>query len=97
MTDFEPTDDDQLPAITPPDRSSTADILSLKATTPFLIPALIADLGEHATLRFIDFFTAIRNPNTRAAYAVAVRRFFSWLETHGPGDLGAIRTHHVSA
>ena len=28
-------------------------------------------------LRFIDFFTAnIRNPNTRAAYAVAVRGFF---------------------
>ena len=43
---------------------------------------MIADLGEHAALRFIDFFTAnIRNPNTRAAYAVAVRSFFPWLET----------------
>jgi hypothetical protein len=29
---------------------------------------LIADAGEHASLRFLDFFTAnIRNPNTRAA------------------------------
>ena len=35
---------------------------------------MVADLGEAAALRFIDFFTAnIRNPNTRAAYAVAVR------------------------
>ena len=58
---------------------------------------VIADLGEHATLRFVDFFTAnIRNPNTRAAYAVAVRGFFAWLEKHGPADLGGIRTHHVS-
>ena len=43
-----------------------------------LVPKLIADAGEHASLRFLDFFTAnIRNPNTRAAYAVAVRAFFS--------------------
>ena len=40
---------------------------------PLSVPALIADLGEHAALRFVDLFTAnIRNPNTRAAYAVAV-------------------------
>ena len=39
-----------------------------------LVPKLIADAGENASLRFLDFFTAnIRNPNTRAAYAVAVR------------------------
>ena len=61
------------------------------------MPALIADLGEHAALRFVDLFTAnIRNPNTRAAYAVAVRGFFHWLEKHGPADLAGIRTHHVS-
>src|SRR6266481_3783870 len=46
-----------------------------------LVPKLIADAGEPASLRFLDFFTAnIRNPNTRAAYAVAVRAFFSWLD-----------------
>jgi hypothetical protein len=37
-----------------------------------------------------------RNPNTRAAYGVAVRGFFAWLDRHGIGELGAIRTHHVS-
>jgi site-specific recombinase XerD len=59
---------------------------------------MIAGAGERAALRFIDFFTAhIRNPNTRAAYGVAVRGFFSWLEMCGLAELGAIRTHHVSA
>jgi hypothetical protein len=38
----------------------------------------------------------IRNPNTRAAYAVAVRGFFHWLEKHGAADLAGIHTHHVS-
>ncbi len=63
-----------------------------------VVPAMVGDLGEAAALRFIDFFTAnIRNPNTRAAYAVAVRGFFRWLEARGVHELGAVRTHHVSA
>jgi site-specific recombinase XerD len=63
-----------------------------------LVPAMVAAAGERAALRFIDFFTAnIRNANTRAAYAVAVRSFFAWLDQREIRDLGAIRTHHVSA
>ena len=31
------------------------------------------------------------------AYAVAVRGFFRWLEVRGGDELGAVRTHHVSA
>jgi site-specific recombinase XerD len=63
-----------------------------------LVPAMVAAAGERAAFRFIDFFTAnIRNPNTRAAYAVAVRGFFAWLDQHEIRELGAIRTHHVSA
>jgi site-specific recombinase XerD len=62
------------------------------------ILAMVVDLGEAAALRFIDFFTAnIRNPNTRAAYAVAIRSFFRWLEQRGVTELAMIRTHHVSA
>ena len=62
------------------------------------VPALIADAGENASLRFLDFFTAnIRNPNTRAAYAVAVRAFFAWLDAKHVAPLAAVRTHHVSA
>ena len=61
------------------------------------VPVLIAAAGERARLRFIDFFTAhIRNPNTRAAYGVAVREFFGWLELGGLLDLREIRTHHIS-
>jgi hypothetical protein len=49
-------------------------------------------------LRFIDFFTAnIRNPNTRAAYGVAVCSFFRWLEKRGVTEFAAVRTHLVSA
>jgi len=66
--------------------------------TGALVPALIAAEGESASLRFLDFFTAnIRNPNTRAAYAVAVRAFFAWLDAKRVAPLAAVRTHHVSA
>jgi site-specific recombinase XerD len=48
------------------------------------LPAIIADAGERAGRRFVEFFTAnIRNPNTRAAYARAVGDFFAWLEERG--------------
>ncbi len=63
-----------------------------------LVPRLIAAEGESASLRFLDFFTAnIRNPNTRAAYSVAARAFFAWLDAKKVPALGAVRTHHVSA
>jgi site-specific recombinase XerC len=80
--------------------SNTAGALTVIAPAPatMVVPAMVADLGEAAALRFIDFFTAnIRNPNTRTAYAVAVRGFFRWLEKRGVHELGTVRTHHVSA
>ena len=90
MTDSEPTDADQPE---PP----TALTVSAPPSATMVVPAMVADLGEFAALRFIDFFTAnIRNPNTRSAYAVAVRGFFRWLETRGVRELGVVRTHHVS-
>ena len=47
------------------------------------IPAIIADVGDHASKRFLEFFTAnIRNPNTRAAYKQAVSQFLSWCLGH---------------
>ena len=73
-------------------------IIRPAAASSMLVPQLIADAGENASLRFLDFFTAnIRNPNTRAAYAVAVRAFFSWLDAKRVAPLAAVRTHHVSA
>ena len=46
-----------------------------------LVPALIADLGDEAAWRYVEFLTAsIRNPHTRCAYARACNRFFAWCE-----------------
>jgi site-specific recombinase XerD len=79
-----------------PETTTAIAVLEPAAGT-MLVPAMVAAAGEHAARRFLDFFTAnIRNPNTRAAYGVAVRGFFAWLDRHGIGDLGSIRTHHVS-
>ena len=48
------------------------------------MPALVADLGEPAGWRYVEFFTAnIRNPHTRRAYARACARFFVWCEERG--------------
>jgi site-specific recombinase XerD len=73
-------------------------IVPPSAASSMLVPRLIVDAGEDAALRFLDFFTAnIRNPNTRAAYAVAVRALFVWLDEKQVAPLAAVRTHHVSA
>src|SRR5258708_3799853 len=62
-----------------------------------VVPAFIANGGERAGYAFVDFFTAqIRNRNTRAAYAVAVRSFCAWCDAQGL-TLGTLRTHHVAA
>jgi hypothetical protein len=77
--------------------ASSAALAIIEPATGMPVPAMIAAAGERASLRFIDFFTAhICNPNTRAAYGVAVSGFFDWLERNGVGELGVIRTHHVS-
>lgn len=50
--------------------------------TGALVPAIVADRGERAAWRYLDFFAAnIRNPNTRAAYTRACSGFFAWCET----------------
>lgn len=56
------------------------------------LPPAIARAGDAAAWRFIEFFTAtIRNKNTRAAYAEAVRQFFAWCEKRRVYTLDAIR------
>jgi hypothetical protein len=51
---------------------------------PNVVPALIADLGDEAAWRYVEFFTAnIRNPNTRRAYARSCARFFAWCDDRG--------------
>jgi hypothetical protein len=63
----------------------------------YIVPVLVANEGEQASWRYVEFFTAnINNPNTRRAYARACARFFAWCETRG-GTLGAIRPFDVAA
>ena len=62
-----------------------------------MVPALIADLGDAANWRFVEFFAAnINNDHTRRAYAHACSRFFAWCETRGL-SLTAIRPFDVAA
>ena len=62
-----------------------------------VIPAAIADTGEKAVRRFLEFFAAtIRNRNTREAYYRAACSFFDWLEQHEIGGLADIEPMHVS-
>ena len=50
---------------------------------PDLVPTVIAEAGDRASQRFLEFFMAnIRNPNTRQAYYHAVRLFLDWCEMH---------------
>jgi hypothetical protein len=49
-----------------------------------LAGALIANAGDAAGWRYVEFFTAnIRNPNTWRAYARACSRFFAWCDARG--------------
>jgi hypothetical protein len=80
------------PAIIPPARPG--------AQTPLpdgkLIPTLVADAGDQAVWRYIDYFTShIRNPNTRRAYAWACQTFFAWCDERGL-SLATIRPYDVA-
>ena len=75
--------------------SKSRTIASLSGSV--VVPAAIADAGEKAVRRFLEFFAAtIRNRNTREAYYRAACSFFAWLEQHGIGELADIEPMHVS-
>ena len=62
-----------------------------------VVPALVASLGDAASWRYIEFFTAnIRNPNTRRAYARACAAFLHWCEQRGH-RLASLRPFDVAA
>jgi integrase len=70
----------QLPAIILP----AASAVTIPMPDMLLVPALIADAGDAASWRYIDYFTSnIRNPNTRRASARACFTFFAWCEERG--------------
>jgi site-specific recombinase XerD len=72
--------------------------IAASVAASIVVPAIVADAGEHAARRFLEFFAAtIRNKNTRMAYLHAVSRFFSWCEHHKLGQLADIEPLHVAA
>ena len=74
------------------------ELMVLSTAGRATLPALLADAGEKAQWRFIDFFAArIRNPNTREAYWRAVNRFTDWGAAQGLQDLHQIRPLLVAA
>lgn len=59
---------------------------------------IIANAPAATRTRFLEFFAAaIRNPNTRRAYARAAKDFLTWCAVHGVRDLAAISPIHVAA
>jgi len=71
---------------------------SLAAGGGQVVPALVAAAGDKASRRYLEFFAVtIENPNTRAAYFHACRRFFAWCEHRGLEELVAIEPMHVAA
>src|SRR5471032_2222078 len=63
-----------------------------------VVPRVIAEAGEKAARRFLEFFAAtIRNKNTRQAYYHAAVRFFAWVDRHKIGEIADIEPLHVAA
>ena len=64
-----------------------------------VVPAIVAAAGDGAARRFLEFFAVtIDNPNTRAAYFHACRRFFAWCDRREDIDeLVDIEPMHVAA
>jgi integrase/recombinase XerD len=66
------------------------------------VPAIIADVGAAGRFAWDEFFRGrLRNPHTRAAYGLAVRRFLAWCQEQGtplprvtPGVVGEYFDQH---
>jgi len=62
------------------------------------LPAIVAKAPEHTRVRFLEFFAAaIRNPNTRRAYAHAVGEFLAWCARADVTSITAVQPLHVAA
>src|ERR1700753_1697571 len=70
---------------------------TVAADGKLVVPAIIADAGDRAAKRFLEYFAVtIRNRNTRQAYLHAVRRFFAWCERERIGQLVAMLAMRAS-
>jgi site-specific recombinase XerD len=70
----------------------------VSARSDQVVPAIVGAAGGKSSRRFLEFFAVtIENPNTRAAYFHACRRFFAWCEQKGVDEFVAIEPMHVAA
>lgn len=70
--------------------------MPLPALAPTQFP-IIAEAPAQTRTRFLEFFAAaIRNPNTRRAYAKAASDCLTWCARHGVRDLTEIAPIHVA-
>ena len=84
----------QLPAVI----DTTGAITRPTLRSSLAVPAMIANAGNRAAKRFLEFFAAsIENDNTRMAYYRAVCHFFGWVGQHQIGELADIEPLHVAA
>src|ERR1700676_4378878 len=78
--------------------AAKAPKISVAVAASIVVPVIIADAGDRAAKRFLEFFAApIRNKNTRMAYYRACCRFFDWCDEHRVGQLADIEPLHVAA
>jgi site-specific recombinase XerD len=83
-----------LPAVV----DAAAPVTTPKLQSSIAVPMMIANAGDHAARRFLEFFAAqIRNRNARMAYHRATCHFFAWVEQHQIGELADIEPIHVAA
>jgi len=71
---------------------------ALITRAPGSLPAIVAEAPEPTRVRFLEFFAAaIRNPNTRRAYAHAVGEFLAWCAQAGVRSMTEVQPLHVAA
>ena len=82
----------------PPPAVVNSNTITASLHTVHVVPALIAAAGEHASLRFLEFFAGtIRNPHTRRAYSHAAAEFFVWCDDNQVRSITAVQPLHVAA
>jgi site-specific recombinase XerD len=81
----------------PAEASSTLPATPESFGRAIVVPKLVADAGDKAARHYANFFAAIDNDNTRAAYSRACANFFAWCETKGIADLVEVEPFHVGA
>jgi hypothetical protein len=78
--------------------SAKARKISASVAAAIVVPAIIADAGDPAARRFLEFFAAtIRKQEHAHGVYRAVCRFFAWCDHHKLGAIADIEPLHVAA